>query len=86
MSGYTMDTRIPVDELRMAFFRSGWSATSLASEIGWVRGDSTRLLRAIGCKPSVNGHGRKSVNQTIDMEDALLIATPLGLDPVDLGA
>lgn len=78
--------RIPVDALREAFDRSGKSASSVAREMGWIRGDSSRLLRSLGINEYTNGAGRVHRNTTVDLEEALRIADILGLDPVDIGA
>jgi transcriptional regulator with XRE-family HTH domain len=77
--------------VRQAFLDSGMTAAAVAQDIGWLspqrqrngvvrmRGDSSRLLRALGLRLENHRWGKKGYRQMLDAEHASMIAEACGV-------
>lgn len=87
---------LPNAPIREAFEESGLSAGDVARRIDWVVqrprprfepgvGDSARLKRSLGLMDSIDKHGVRRRQTTINEETAAAIVEALGLFPADVG-
>jgi hypothetical protein len=87
--------RVDNDVLREAFLRSRRTPNSVAVQMGWmrtkragarrvIRGDGTRVLRALGIKGTAT-RGHHYPQRTLAYEDAVRMTEILGLDPWEAG-
>jgi hypothetical protein len=83
--------KVPNDAVREVFLASGLPAASVAQDIGWLspqrqrngavrmRGDSSRLLRALGLRLENHRWGKKGYRRMLDAEHASMIAEACGV-------
>ena len=87
------ENRVPNDQIREAFLRSGLSASEVAIRCGWyiggnqTEGDSTKVRRALGIAPSISvtKYDRyRRTQMTVSEADAVLILRAIDVAPRDV--
>lgn len=85
-----MTARVPNEPLRNAFLNSGLSASEVCRRLGWMhtrgdgwmRGDTSKLLRMLGIDPTHTGAGvqKRAYRTMVSAEDAEFLRRVMAAD------